>query len=69
MQNKNAIPTWILIGLLYGFFMFLILEIATPFAEGIQLLFGKIIMKLILWLVVGIAYGYSVHLVEKRKSK
>ncbi len=69
MENKNKIPTWILRGLLWGFFMFLVMEIATPFADGIPLQFGKIVMKLILWGVVGLAYGYTVHLVEKRKSK
>jgi hypothetical protein len=67
MRNENTIPTWILIGLLWGFFMFLVMEIATPFAEGIPLQIGKIAMKLILWIVVGLAYGYTVHLVERRK--
>ena len=44
------------------------MEIATPFADGIQLQTSKVLMKLILYLVAGLAYGYTVHLVDKRKS-
>lgn len=68
MQNEKAKPVWILRGLLWGGFMFLVMEIATPFADGIQLQTSKVLMKLILYLVVGLAYGYTVHLVDKRKS-
>jgi hypothetical protein len=68
MQNEKTKPVWMLRGLLWGGFMFLVMEIATPFADGIQLETGKVLMKLVLWLVAGQAYGYTVHLVEKRKS-
>ena len=46
----------------------LIALFATPFADGIQLQTSKVLMKLILYLVAGLAYGYTVHLVDKRKS-
>ena len=47
MQNEKAKPVWILRGLLWGGFMFLVMEIATPFADGIQLQTSKVLMKLI----------------------
>lgn len=68
MKNENAIPVWMPKGLLWGCFMFLVMEIAMPLASGIQLHTGVILLKLILWLVTGLAYGYTVNLVEKRKS-
>ena len=68
MQNEKTKPVWMLRGLLWGGFMFLVMEIATPFADGIPLETGKVLMKLVLWIVVGLAYGYTVHLVERRKS-
>jgi hypothetical protein len=68
MQNEKAKPVWMLRGLLWGGFMFLVMEIATPFADGIQLETSKVLMKLVLWIVMGLAYGYTVNLVEKRKS-
>ena len=67
MQNENEKPVWMLRGLLWGGFMFLVLEIAKPLTDGIQLQTGKVLMRLMLWLVAGLAYGYTVHLVEKRK--
>ena len=48
MQNENVKPVWMLRGLLWGGFMFLVMEIATPFADGIQLETNKVLMKLIL---------------------
>jgi spore maturation protein SpmB len=68
MQNENAKPVWILRGLLWGGFMFVIMEIVRPFADGIQLQTDKVLLKIILWLVAGLAYGFTVNLVEKRKS-
>ena len=67
MQNEKVKPVWVLRGLLWGGFMFLVVGIATPLADGIQLETGKVLMKLVLWIVVGLAYGYTVHLVDKRK--
>ena len=68
MPNENVKPLWMLRGLLWGIFMFLVIAIATPLAEGLPLEFEKVIIKLILWLVMGLAYGYTVHLIEKRKT-
>lgn len=68
MQNESAKSVWILRGLLWGVFMFLVMEIVTPFADGIQLQTGKVLIKLVIWLVAGLVFGYTVNLVERRKS-
>jgi hypothetical protein len=66
MQTEGRKSIWILKGLFWGFFMFLIMAIATPFAEGIQLEAGKLMIRFILWIVVGLAGGYIFHLIEKK---
>lgn len=68
MLNEKVKSIWILRGLLWGIFMFLVMAIASPIAEGLQLECRMVLIKLILWLVMGLAYGYTVHLIEKRKS-
>jgi hypothetical protein len=68
MQNENVKPSWMLQGLLWGIFMFLVMAIAMPLIEGLPLQSGKVLMKLILWLGMGLLYGYTLHLVERRKS-
>lgn len=68
MHPAGGKSMWILKGLIFGFFMFLIMAIATPIAEGAQLQTEKLIVKLILWLLMGLAYGYTVNLIERKKD-
>jgi len=68
MQTENRKSLWILRGLFWGFFMFLVMAIATPYAEGIPLQPDKLLIKFFIWMAGGLAYGYSVHLIERKKG-
>jgi len=68
MQNEIRKSRWMLKGLLWGFFMFLVMAIATPYAEGIPLQPVKLLIKFLIWMVVGLAYGYSVHWMDRKKD-
>ena len=68
MQNENVKSKWILRGLSWGVFMFLVMAIAMPYAEGVQLNDGKLLVKLVFWLVAGLAYGFTVHLIDRKKG-
>jgi hypothetical protein len=68
MQTENRNSLWILKGLFWGFFMFLVMAIATPYAEGIQLQPDQLLIKFFIWMVAGLACGYSVHWIERKKG-
>ena len=68
MQNKNAKKHWILLGLFWGFFMFLVMAIATPWAEGAQLEADRVAIKFVIWMVTGLAYGYIVHQFDGKRQ-
>lgn len=59
---------WILMGLFWGLFMFIMMGIATPCSQGETLELKKLAISFIIWLVAGMAYGFTMHLVNKRKK-
>ena len=67
MEKINLTTNWIVRGLIWGSFMFLTLAIVIPLVEGAQLVVSAIILKLAVWLVMGLAYGYTVHLIKRKK--
>lgn len=68
-ENRKKTPAWIITGLLWGLIMFLIMEIAMPFADGSQLVFENTITKLLFWVIGGLVYGYTVQLVNRGSAK
>lgn len=68
MSTSRKNFKWILFGVIWGIIMFLIMAIATPYAEGLPLHPGKLMVKLVIWLSGGLACGYIVHLIGRRNK-
>jgi hypothetical protein len=64
MASKNFRKNWVFRGLIWGSIMFLALAIVFPLAEGEEILIGPVAIKLIIWLVLGLGYGFFVHNME-----
>ena len=57
---------WILHGLFWGIFMFIMMGIAVPFAEDQPLMFKSLALKFVFWLIGGLAYGFVMQKIESR---
>lgn len=55
-MNKN----WIKRGLIWGGFMFLAMAILFPLAEDTPITVCGLLVKAVIWLGVGLGYGYFV---------
>lgn len=53
-------------GLIWGVFMFLMLNIVFPLFDGTEITTKKILIGLPLWLVAGLIFGY---ISQRRKSQ
>jgi uncharacterized membrane protein YdjX (TVP38/TMEM64 family) len=61
---------WILHGLFWGFFMFLMMAIAIPFAEDQPLTLKSLSLKFVFWMIGGLVYGFIMQKIEaKGKNK
>ncbi len=68
MEKEVLKNNWVLKGLFWGSFMFLTLAIVMPLLEGVHLVPRVVIIKLVVWLLMGLAYGYTMHHIERKKE-
>ncbi|MCO6483065.1 MAG: hypothetical protein J5I62_09745 [Flavobacteriales bacterium] len=72
-RNPFAGKGWIIQGLVWGAFMFIIMGIVYPLVEKEALTAGSLARALVLWLVAGLVYGWAMkHYMrwyEERKRK
>jgi hypothetical protein len=64
-QRKNF---WVIEGLIWGLFMFVIMGLIFPFLTGEDNGLREIALYLLVWLLGGLAYGYTMHWFRKRSS-
>ena len=67
-ENSNQTKRWIVRGLLWGLFMFLTLAIVIPLLDHVQLNANRVLRSLLVWIIMGLIFGYTLHLIEKRKE-
>lgn len=65
MEKEGIIRNWVKRGLLRGAFMFLALVVAIPLLKGERLELSVVLLGLVVFLVMGLVYGYVIHKVEK----
>lgn len=58
-RNPYAGKGWIVQGLLWGVFMFIFMGIVYPLAQKEALTAGSLARSLVLWLVAGLVYGWT----------
>lgn len=56
--------SWVKFGLLWGVFMFLILNVGFPIWDNVALDYQKMLISLPIWLIGGLIFGY----VSRRKK-
>ncbi|MCZ2157335.1 MAG: hypothetical protein LC114_26135 [Bryobacterales bacterium] len=59
-RNPFAGKGWIIQGLVWGAFMFIIMGIVYPLVEKEALTAGSLARALVLWLVAGLVYGWAI---------
>lgn len=57
--------SWVKFGLLWGVFMFVVINIVFPLVDGEEITLTRILVGLPVWLVFGIIFGY----VSRKKTK
>lgn len=57
--------SWVKFGLVWGVFMFTVINIIFPLADGEPITLNRVLIGLPVWLVFGIIFGY----VSRRKKK
>ena len=65
MEKEGFMRNWVKRGLLRGAVMFLALVVAIPLLNGDQLEVSVVLLGLVVFLVMGLVYGYVIHKVEK----
>ena len=58
---KSLLRNWVVLGLVWGIFMFLFMGIAVPMAENDTIVFPGVLIKLVVWLISGLGYGYFMY--------
>ncbi|HQE11494.1 MAG TPA: hypothetical protein PLQ78_01970 [Flavipsychrobacter sp.] len=71
-QNNQKKKLWIIEGLVWGVFMFLMMGILFPLAQKEPFTTKRVLLSLLYWLIGGLVYGYILKLfqnyVQKRKQ-
>lgn len=71
-QNNHKKKYWVIEGLVWGVFMFLMMGILFPLAQKESFTTKRVLLSLLYWLIGGLVYGYISKLfqnyVQKRKQ-
>lgn len=57
-QNNHKKKIWVIEGLVWGVFMFLMMGILFPLAQKEPLTTKRVLLSLLYWLIGGLIYGY-----------
>jgi len=68
-MKLNPKYRWIVLGVFYGLWMFLIMSVLYEYGKEKSLSAEKLSKSLILWMVAGLAYGYFMKWVTKKTDK
>ena len=68
MENIIVNKNWVRFGLLWGTFMFFTISIIFPLLENVPLEPVRLFKSLAVWLIMGLVFGYTMKLIERRKD-
>ena len=69
MAVKEKIKKVMFLGLFYGMFMFVIMDVMLPISEKEALHFKPALMKLLVWIIVGLVVSYVIVLIGESSKK
>ncbi len=67
ISNPNAAYGWIRIGLYYGAFMYAF-SMMFSILEGEPITLRKVLIRLLIWALGGLAFGYTMKRINNRKK-
>lgn len=68
-DNENTTKRWILSGLIWGIFTFVLISIAVPLLSGDEITIKSILVGLLCGIFGGIAWGYTMKIWMNNKGK
>lgn len=68
-EETYAHPNWIYHGLIWGGFMFLMMEILFPFAKSEAITLKTFLLGTVVWALGGLAWGFLMHVFFGRRKK
>lgn len=71
-EKKNTTRRWLISGLLFGLFMFIMMAIIYPLVTHQEITLRSLLISVPLWLIGGLGWGYTMKIVmikiEKKKK-
>lgn len=68
-ENKNTTEHWLISGIVFGLFMFIIMVVIIPIIKGETITIKNIIIGIPLWTIGGLAWGYLMKLWMNKQGK
>ena len=68
-EKKNTTKNWLKSGLYFGIFMFVSMVIIYPLIKGKEITLESIVIRVPLWIIGGLAYGFTMKLWMNKKGK
>jgi len=68
-EKKNTTKKWLKLGLLWGLFMFVFSIIVNPLISNVQITQKMILLNILIWLIGGLGFGYTMKIWMNRKGK
>jgi len=68
-NNSFSKNNWLRTGMEWAIFMFLFMSLIYPYFAGEVITLRSVLIGLILWPIGGIAFGYSMYLIQGREKK
>jgi len=69
LEEKNPTSGWLITGLYFGLFMFVAMVIVYPLLIGKKIDLQSLVVGIPLWMIMGLAWGYTMALWTNKKGK
>jgi len=60
---------WLLVGLLFGLFMYVFMEVLLPFTQGENITQKRLLIGIPIWLIGGLLFGLMTKCINRRKKE
>lgn len=68
-DEKNTTKNWLKGGLFFALFMFVLMQLVFPLLDGREITLKSILIGIPIWLIAGLAWGYTMKAWMNKKGK
>lgn len=68
-EKKNSTKSWLILGLFFGLFMYVVMMIIFPLIEGEKITQQNLLIGIPIWLIAGLGWGYFMKFWMNKKGK